>query len=64
MRKRIYRTKKDRKIAGVAAGLADYFDIDVVLIRAAFLSALFIGTIGIWIYLIFWAITPEEDILY
>ena len=64
MKKRIFRSKSDRKIAGVAAGLANYFDLDVVLVRAVFLLALFIGTIGIWLYLILWAIAPEEDTFY
>ena len=61
MKKRLYRRMSDKKIAGVAGGLADYLDHDVVLIRALFLLGIIVGTTGLWLYLILWAITPEEN---
>jgi len=60
MKKRLFRSRTERKIAGVAGGLADYLEVDVVLIRALFLLGFVVGTTGLWLYLILWAITPEE----
>lgn len=51
----------DRKIAGVAASIANYFDIDVVLIRLLLALTLVPGGIpGLVIYLIAWLVIPEE----
>lgn len=60
--RRLTRSRADRKIAGVCAGLAAYFDVDVVLVRAAwvFLSIVpgaLIG--GVVVYLAAWLIVPE-----
>ncbi len=51
-------------LGGVAGGLANYLEHDVVLIRALFLLAFIVGTTGLWLYLILWAITPEEKRLF
>ena len=56
--KRLYRSSKDRKLGGVCAGLGDYFNIDPVIIRLAFLLLLFAG--GGIAYLVAWIIVPEE----
>ena len=52
---------EDRMIAGVAGGLADYFDTDPTLIRILFvlLTLLGGGGLGILIYIVLWIITPE-----
>src|SRR2546430_15047657 len=48
VRKRLVRSSTDKKIAGVCAGLADYFDLDVTIIRIIWLLAdLFAGTGGV-----------------
>lgn len=60
MEKRLYRSRKDRMIGGVCAGLADYFSLDVSLIRLLVLVLFLAGTIGLWPYLILWIIVPEE----
>ncbi|MFH1088743.1 MAG: PspC domain-containing protein [Patescibacteria group bacterium] len=58
--KRLTRSKSDRMVAGVAGGLAEYFNIDPVIFRAAFvLFALFDGA-GVLIYIVMWIIVPEE----
>jgi phage shock protein PspC (stress-responsive transcriptional regulator) len=57
-RKRLVRSTTDKKIAGVAAGLADYFDLDPTIIRLVWLlAALFAGT-GILAYIILWIALP------
>ena len=56
--KRLYRNKEEGKIAGVCAGIGDYFEIDPVIIRLVFLLALFLGA-GLIVYLIAWVIIPK-----
>ena len=52
---------EDRMIAGVAGGLADYFNTDPTLIRILFvlLTLLGGGGLGILIYIVLWIIMPE-----
>jgi phage shock protein C len=58
--KRLLRLRKGRMAAGVCAGLAAYFGVDVNLVRLGFgVLTVFYG-LGILIYLIAWAILPEE----
>lgn len=51
----------DRMIAGVAGGLADYFDADPALIRILFVLVTLLGggAVGIFIYIVLWIIMPE-----
>jgi phage shock protein C len=58
--KRFYRSTSDKKIAGVAAGLGDYFDIDATLVRLLFVIIAFAGGGGVLIYIILWIVTPEQ----
>ena len=58
--KKLYRNKIDYKIAGICSGMADYFEIDPVIIRLVFLLALFLGP-GIIVYIIAWIIIPIKD---
>ena len=60
MKKRIYRSGKDRILGGVCGGLGDYFDIDPTLIRLFWVFfALIYGT-GLLAYLISWFIIPRN----
>lgn len=59
-KKRLYRPKKGRIIAGVCAGLGEYFDIDPVIIRLLLLLFILSGG-SILFYLIAWIIIPDED---
>jgi len=61
MAKRIYRLKSDRKIAGVCGGIANYFDIDPVIIRLAWLMAVFCFGGGVLAYIIAVIVIPSED---
>ena len=58
--KRLERSRKNRVIAGVCAGLADYFNFDIALMRVLFVVAMFCGGFGFWMYIIFWIVVPEE----
>ena len=56
--KRLYRNSEEGKIGGVCAGLGDYFNLDPVIIRLAFLLLIFAG--GLIAYLVAWIIVPEK----
>jgi phage shock protein C len=57
-RRRLMRSSTDKKIAGVCAGLADYFDLDATIVRVCWLLlVLFAGT-GLLAYLILWIVLP------
>lgn len=57
---RLYRSKKNRIIGGVAGGLAEYFTVDVVLVRVLWVLAIFVGGGGLVAYIIAWIIIPEK----
>lgn len=59
MNKRLRKSFTDRKIAGVCGGLAEYFDIDVTIIRILFIAAFLFGGGGGLLYLILWIVTPD-----
>lgn len=61
MTKKLTRNLNDKMIAGVAAGLADYFQLDVTWVRIAFALAACFGGGGIWIYIILWIAVPENN---
>lgn len=58
---RLRRSRADRKVAGVAAGVADHLDIDPLLVRVAFVVLTFFGGGGLVLYGACWLVVPEED---
>jgi phage shock protein PspC (stress-responsive transcriptional regulator) len=56
--KRLFRDTDNAMIAGVSAGLANYFGLDVVLVRIAFVVLVLFGGGGIIIYLLMWLVVP------
>jgi phage shock protein PspC (stress-responsive transcriptional regulator) len=60
--KRLYRSKKERMLGGVCAGLGEHLDIDPTVIRLiwAVVTVLSFGT-GIIVYILAWILIPEED---
>lgn len=61
MQKKLFRSTADKKLAGVCAGLAEYFDIDATLVRVGFvLLALLGGFPGILTYVVLWFVIPEK----
>jgi phage shock protein PspC (stress-responsive transcriptional regulator) len=59
--KHLYRSKKDRILGGVCAGLGEHLDVDPTVIRLiwAVVTALSLGT-GIIVYILAWIIIPEQ----
>lgn len=60
MSKRLYRRRENRVLGGVAAGLAEYLNVDVTLVRVIFLLAALTEGAGVLIYLALWLVMPEE----
>lgn len=60
MVKRLTRSK-DKMIAGVAGGLANYFEIDPTIVRILFVVIAFAGGASLLAYLIMWIIVPMEQ---
>jgi phage shock protein C len=58
MANKIYRSRNHKMIAGVAGGIAEYFDIDPVLVRAGLILSVLCWGGGILLYFIFWIIIP------
>ena len=60
MKKRLYKSNKDKKIDGVCAGIAEYFDIDPTLIRLLWVVAtIFVGA-GVLAYIIAALVMPRN----
>ena len=57
------RPRQGRKIAGVCLGFAEYFDLDVTLVRLVWLIVSVMTGIGLLSYPIAWIIIPEEPYL-
>lgn len=62
MNKRLYRSTKDSKIAGVCGGIADFFNIDPVLIRISFIFLTFFGLLGIFLYIVLAIVIPIQPV--
>lgn len=58
--KKLYRSNKDKKMAGVCAGLAEYFNIDPTLVRLAFALSFFMYGTGLGVYIILAIVVPED----
>ena len=59
MAKKLYRSK-ERKIAGVCNGLAEYFDVDPTLVRVIAVISIFWGGAGGLAYLVAWLMIPNS----
>ena len=58
--KRLYRSRNDRMIAGVCAGLAEYLDIDPTIVRLLFVLGFVAGGATFWAYLVMMLVVPEQ----
>jgi phage shock protein C len=57
-RPQLTRSETNKRIAGVCGGIAEYFDIDPILIRVAFVAAALMG-FGIPLYIVLWIVLPK-----
>jgi len=57
--KRLTRSK-EKMVAGVCAGLANYINIDPTIMRILFVLIAFVGGASLLVYLIMWIVMPEE----
>ena len=60
--KKLYRSQRDRKLAGICGGLGDYFNCDPTLVRVAWvIAAFFSAGIALFFYLVLIFVIPNED---
>ena len=59
--KKLVRHTENRKLAGVCAGLGEYFDMDPLIFRLVFLLSLLFGGIGALAYLVMWIMVPPKE---
>jgi phage shock protein PspC (stress-responsive transcriptional regulator) len=66
--RRLFRNPKDKIIGGVCSGVANYFDMDPVIVRLVFAAMLFTFGVGLFAYILAWIIVPvartPEDLSY
>lgn len=60
--KRLMRAREGRKIAGVCKGFAQYFDLDVAIVRIVWAVCSLFGLLGVIAYVAAWIIVPEEPL--
>lgn len=61
-RQRLMRPREERKVAGVCAGFAEYFDLDVTLVRVVWLLSCLFGLAGLLAYIVGWIVIPERPL--
>jgi phage shock protein PspC (stress-responsive transcriptional regulator) len=50
----------NKVIGGVCSGLAEFFGLDVALVRIAFVIAFLFASFGFWLYIILWIVLPVD----
>lgn len=60
--RRLYRCRRDRKVAGVAAGVAEFFELDPSVVRVAWFLSIFFGGLGLFLYVVMALIVPLEPL--
>lgn len=58
--KRLYRSRNESMIGGVCGGLAEYFEIDPVIVRVLFIITTLGWGVGLIAYIVMWIIVPER----
>jgi len=61
--KRLYLSSKERKVAGVCGGIAEYAEVDPTIIRLLFILFALVTAIvgGVFFYLLAWIVMPKQD---
>ena len=60
--KKLERNPMNQVLGGVCSGLADYFNLDVALVRVLFVIALMFASFGFWLYIILWILLPQKKV--
>ncbi|MCK8058329.1 MULTISPECIES: PspC domain-containing protein [unclassified Fusibacter] len=58
--KKLYRSRHDKMIGGVCAGLANYLGIDTSIVRILVFIAVFFGGLSVWLYIAAMIFIPLE----
>ena len=58
--RRLSRNSMNKVIGGVCSGLAEFFGLDVALVRIAFVIAFLFASFGFWLYIILWIVLPVD----
>jgi phage shock protein PspC (stress-responsive transcriptional regulator) len=58
---RLRRGRHGKMLAGVAVGVADYFDVDPTIVRIGFVALAFLGGLAVPLYLAGWLLIPDEE---
>lgn len=61
--KRFYLSSTDKKVAGVCGGIAEYFNIDPLLVRIGFLLLILGYGCGLLLYILLWLLAPKDNTL-
>lgn len=60
MNRRLYRSRRDSVLGGVAGGVADYLDVDPSIVRIIWaILALVTGGLFLVLYIVMWIVVPE-----
>ncbi|MEJ2757827.1 MAG: PspC domain-containing protein, partial [Anaerolineales bacterium] len=60
--RKLYRSRSDRMVAGVAGGLGEYLNIDPTIVRLLFVLFALAGGPGLLVYIIMLLVVPEEPL--
>ena len=58
--RKLSRNTMNKVIGGVCSGLAEFFGLDVALVRIAFVIAFMFASFGFWLYIILWIVLPVD----
>ncbi|MDL2282049.1 PspC domain-containing protein [Parabacteroides sp. OttesenSCG-928-G06] len=62
VKKRLMRSNRNKMIAGVCGGIAEYLDLDPTIVRVAYvLLSIFTVFAGAIVYIVLWLVMPQQD---
>ncbi len=63
MNDRLFRSRRNRIVGGVAAGFAEYLNLEPIIIRLLFVVITIFNGLGILLYIVLWIVVPEEIVV-
>lgn len=63
-KRKLYRSRKERMLAGVCGGIGEHFNVDPTWVRLLFVLFFFVGGSALLLYIILWLIMPLEPETY